>query len=209
MKILIADDHAIMREGLRHILIETPGIEIAGEAANGREVLEMVDRTEVELVLLDISMPGMNGLEVLRILKKDHPRLPVLILSMFPEEQYAVRSLRAGASGYLTKESASEELIAAVRKVASGGKYISLSLAEKIAFEMEDEARGLPHESLSDREYEVFRGIVAGKTSGEIAEQLALSVKTISTYRQRIFSKMKMHTNAELTRYAVLNNIIE
>lgn len=209
MRILIADDHAIMREGLRHILVETPEIEIAGEAANGREVIEIVDRGDVDLVLLDISMPGMNGLEVLRILKKHHPRLPVLILSMYPEEQYAIRSLRAGAAGYLTKEGASEELIAAVRKVASGGKYIGLSLAEKIAFDLEDDSRVLPHEKLSDREYEVFRGIVAGRTSGEIANELSLSVKTISTYRQRVMTKMRMRTNSELTRYAVLNGLID
>lgn len=209
LRILIADDHAIVREGLRHILEEIVGLEVAAEAANGREVLELTESVRPDMVLLDISMPGASGLEVLRVLKKEKPRLPVLILSMYPEEQYAVRSLRAGASGYLTKQSASEELIAAVRKVASGGRYISLSMAEALAAEISVDNSHAPHESLSDREMQVMRLIAQGLTNSQISSELALSVKTISTYRRRVLDKMHFRTNAELTRYAVKNNLAD
>jgi two-component system, NarL family, invasion response regulator UvrY len=209
LRIMIADDHAMVRDGLKHIIEEQPDLEVAAEAADGREVLDIVMKTALDIVLLDIAMPRMNGLEVLRLLRKELPRLPVLILSMYPEEQYAVRALRAGAMAYLTKESASGELIAAIRKVASGGKYISLSLAEKLAMEIETDYSRLPHEKLSDRELQVLRLIARGRTNGQMSDDLALSTKTVSTYRRRILNKMRLKSNAELTLYAVKNNLVD
>lgn len=209
LKIMIADDHAMVREGLKHIIEEQSDLVVAAEAADGREVLDIAMKTVLDIVVLDIAMPGMNGLEVLRLLRKELPRLPVLVLSMYPEEQYAVRALRAGAMAYLTKESASDELIAAIRKVASGGKYISLSLAERLAMEIETDYSRLPHEKLSDRELQVLRLIARGRTNGQMSDDLALSTKTVSTYRRRILNKMKLKTNAELTLYAVKNNLMD
>ena len=209
IRILIADDHAIVREGLKKILAETPDMVVADEASDGQEVLDKVWENEYNVVLLDISMPGRNGLDILKQVKSERPELAVLVLSMHPEEQYAVRVLRAGASGYLTKASASDELIAAIRKVSLGRKYVTSSLAEKLAFDLEMDAEKLLHETLSDREYQVMCMIARGKTVREIAQELSLSGKTISTYRSRILEKMKMKNNAQLTHYAIQNRLVE
>jgi two-component system invasion response regulator UvrY len=208
IKILIADDHAIIRKGMEQILAETDDIVAADEACNGQEALEKVRKNNYDMVLLDISMPGRDGLEVLKELKNMRPKLPVLMLSMYPEEQYAVRSLRSGASGYLTKDSAPDELIAAIRKVCSGGKYVSESLAEKLAYKLGDGADTPLHETLSDREYQIMCMIATGKTVTEIGEELSLSVKTVSTHRTRILNKMRMKGNAGLTRYAIENRLV-
>ncbi len=209
IKLLIADDHAIFREGLKHILEEHPDIIVADEAGNGQEVLDYVWKNEYDMILLDIGMPGMPALEVLKQVKNEKPRLPVLVLSMYPEDQYAVRFIRAGASGYLTKESAPEELITAIRKITAGRKYITSSVAEKLADEVEPDAEKPAHHTLSDREFEVFRLIASGKTVKQIADDLYLSVKTISTYRSRILEKMKMKTNAELMHYALKQHMLD
>ncbi len=209
IKILIADDHPVVRKGLKEIIEEIPDMVVGGEASNGQEALEKVRKSDFDIVVLDISMPGISGLDILKQLKDEKPELSVLVLSMYPEEQYAVRVLRAGASGYLTKESAPEELIAAIRKASKGGKYISSSLAEKLAFDLETDAERPLHETLSDREYQVMRMIASGKTGKEIGEELFLSVKTISTYRARILEKMEMKSNAELTHYALKHGLVE
>jgi two-component system, NarL family, invasion response regulator UvrY len=209
IKILIADDHAIVREGLKQILAETTDLVVAGEAANGQEVLEHIRHQECDLALLDLAMPGRDGLETLKELKREKPKLPVLILSIYPEEQYAVRALKAGASGYLTKESAPEELIAAIRKVSQGGRYISSSLAEKLAHYLEAANERPVHESLSDREYQVMLMIASGKTVKKIAEEMCLSAKTVSTYRVRALQKMGMKNNSEFTYYAVKHGLIK
>jgi len=209
IRILIADDHPLFREGLRHILAGCPDFTVAGEASNGQEVLEKVSNNECDMVLLDIAMPGTPGLEVLKRLKNEKPKLPVLVLSMYPEEQYAVRVIKAGASGYLTKESASEELITAIRRISGGRKYITSSIAERLADDVEPTAEKPLHDTLSDREFEVYRMIAAGKTTTQIAEELFLSVKTISTYRSRILEKMKMKTNTELMHYAIKHNMFD
>ncbi len=209
IKILIADDHPVVRKGLKEIIEETPDMMVGDEAINGREALEKIRKSDFDVVLLDISMPGRSGLEIIKELKSEKPDLSVLILSMHPEEQYAVRVLKAGASGYLTKESAPDELITAIRKASIGRKYISSSLAEKLAFDLEIDAEKPLHETLSDREYEVMRMIASGKTISEIAKKLFLSVKTISTYRSRILEKTGMKSNAELTHYALKNRLVE
>jgi two-component system, NarL family, invasion response regulator UvrY len=208
IRILIADDHAIVREGFKQILAETPDMVVAGEAANGHEVLDMVRKGDWDLVILDIAMPGKDGLETLKELKQQKPGLQVLILSIYPEEQYAVRLLRAGAAGYLTKESAPDELIAAIRKVSNRGKYVSASLAEKLAWLLEAGSEEPLHELLSDREYKVMLTIATGKTVSEIAEEMCLSIKTISTYRARALKKMGMKTNAEFSYYALKNGLL-
>jgi two-component system invasion response regulator UvrY len=207
IRILIADDHPLFREGLRHILAGCPDFHVADEASNGQEVFEKVWNNEYDLVLLDIAMPGTPGLEVLKRLKIEKPKLPVLVLSMYPEEQYAVRVIKAGASGYLTKESASEELMTAIRRITGGRKYITSSIAERLADDLEPPAEKPLHDTLSDRELEVFRMMAAGKTTTQIAEELCLSVKTISTYRSRILEKMKMKTSAELIHYVIKHNM--
>jgi DNA-binding NarL/FixJ family response regulator len=209
IRILIADDHAIVREGLKQILAETPDMVVAGEAANGQEALEYIRKAECDLVLLDLAMPGRDGLDTLKELKREKPKLPVLVLSIYPEEQYAVRAFKAGVSGYLTKESAPEELIAAIRKVAQGGKYVSASLAEKLALHLEVDADKPVHELLSDREYQVMLMIASGKTVQEIADEMSLSVKTISTYRTRALNKMGMKNNAAFTYYALKHGLVQ
>jgi two-component system invasion response regulator UvrY len=209
IKILIADDHAVVREGVKHILSESNDIVIADEANNGHEALEKVLKNDFDLILMDIAMPGRDGLEILKDIKAQKPKLPVLILSMFPEEQYALRALKSGASGYMTKESIPDELVKAVQKISLGGKYISSSFSEKL-FSILDSGREKPlHENLSDREYQVMRMIATGKTLKEIADELSLSVKTISTYRSRILEKMDMKNNAELTHYAIKNALVD
>jgi len=209
LRVIIADDHPIVRQGLRQVVAETSDIVVADEASNGWEVLNKVRASYYDVVLLDITMPGRDGVDILKQLKSERPGLPVLILSIHLEEQYAVRALRAGASGYLTKESAPDELVAAIRKVSMGGKYVSSSLAEKLASDLKNNSAQLLHNSLSDREYQVMCMIASGKTVTGIAEELSLSVKTISTYRSRILEKMKMKSNAELTSYAIKNRLVD
>jgi len=211
IKILIADDHAVVRRGLKQILTEESDMAVFGEARNAREVLKNVREQDWDIVILDITMPGRSGLDVLKELKRVRPKLPVLVLSMHPEDQYAVRVLKAGAAGYMTKESAPKELVKAVRKVLGGGKYVSPSLAEKLAFDLETETDSEKplHETLSDREYQVMCMIASGKAVKGIAKELYLSVKTISTYRARILKKMKMKTSAELTHYAIKNRLVD
>ena len=207
--ILIADDHEVVRRGVCQILHENlPDVNL-GEATSGEAVLEQVQNHEWDLVILDLGLPDKPGLEVLKQLKLNYPRLPVLVLSIYPEDQFAVRVLRAGAAGYMTKESAPEELVKAVRKVLRGGKYISESLAERLALHL-DPATDIPlHETLSDREYHVLLRIAAGKSIKEIAYELTLSAKTVSTYRERILTKMRMKSNAELTHYAIKNALVD
>lgn len=208
-KVLIADDHPILRTGLKQIITAESDIEVVGEAANGMEVLDFLRKHPCDLVLLDISMPKRGGLDVIDEIKQIQPNIGILILSIYPEEQYAIRALRTGASGYLTKASAPNELINAIHKVLSGGKYISLSLAEILASEIDRYSSQQPHKRLSDREYQVMCMLAAGKTVTEVANELNLSVKTISTYRARILEKMNMKNNAQLTFYAVENHLIE
>ena len=209
IKILIADDHPVVRKGLREIIEETSDMEVADEASNGQEVLAKVFKKDFDVVLLDISMPGRSGLDILKELKSQLPKLAVLVLSIHPEEQYAVQVLKAGASGYLTKKSAPEELVTALRKVSAGGKYVSPSLAEKLASALETGIEKPPHETLSAREYEVMRKIALGKTVTEIARELFLSPKTISTYRSRILEKIGIKNNSELIRYAIKNRLVD
>jgi len=209
IRVLIADDHAVVREGVKHILSENGNIVVAGEAGNGHEVLSNILNKDFDVVLMDIAMPGRDGLEILKDIKNQKPKLPVLILSMFPEEQYALRALKSGASGYMTKESIPDELIRAVQKIAKGGKYISSSLSEKLFSLLDGDSEKAIHENLSDREFQVMRMIASGKTLKEIAEELSLSVKTVSTYRSRILEKMGMKNNAEMTHYAIKNRLVD
>jgi two-component system, NarL family, invasion response regulator UvrY len=209
IRILLADDHAIMRRGLREILQRELGPIACGEADRAAQVLAEVERESWDLVILDVTMPGPSGLEVLRTLRVKRPKLPVLVLSMHPEDQYAKRVLKAGAAGYMTKESAAEELIDAIRRVLRGGRYISAALAEKLAVELERTPGGAPHDLLSDREFEVLRLMGSGKTVGEVADLLALSDNTVSTYRARILDKMHLRSNAELIRYVVENRLLD
>jgi two-component system invasion response regulator UvrY len=209
LRILIADDHTVVRKGLRQILLEEfPTAEII-ETADAATLFMKVLREDWDVVITDISMPDKSGLEVLQQIRREYPRLPVLILSAHSEDQYAIRALKAGASGYLCKDSASEELVTAIRRILLGKKYITTSLAEKLAFhfDQEDDNRP-PHESLSDREFEVMKFLASGKVVSEIASQLCLSVTTISTYRARILTKMNLKTNYELTRYAMEKNLL-
>jgi len=209
IEILIADDHPIVREGFKQVISETNDMRVADEASNGQEVLDHLRKREYDLILLDISMPGRSGLEVLKELKADYQKIPVLILSIYPEEQYAVRAFRAGASGYLTKASAPHELISAIRRIVHGGRYVSESLAEKLTYYLDQDSSKPLHDMLSDREYQVMLMLGSGKTVKEIAEILFLSVKTISTYRSHILEKMKMKNNAEITLYVVKNKLID
>jgi DNA-binding NarL/FixJ family response regulator len=209
IRILVADDHPIIREGIKFILAGEADIQVADEAETAQETLDKARKKNCDLLLLDISMPGRQGLEVLSQLKSEFPRLAVLILSAHPEEEYAVRCLKAGASGYLTKGKAPEELITAIRKVAGGGRFVSESLGEWLASHLGDDFSKPLHDALTDREFFVLRGIASGKTVTDIAEELSLSVKTVSTYRTRLLIKMKMRNNAELIHYGVVNRLID
>jgi DNA-binding NarL/FixJ family response regulator len=209
IRVAIADDHAVVRQGLRHIIAETADLSLVGEAATGTEALDLARRAECDVLVLDMSMPGPGGLDILREVRALRPSLAILILSMYPEEQFAVRLLKSGADGYLNKESAPDELVTAIRKVATGGKYVSAALAEKLALDLQTGGNALPHEALSDREFQVLRLIAAGRTASEIAAQLSLSVKTVSTYRSRLLTKMNMSTNADLMRYALDHGLVE
>jgi DNA-binding NarL/FixJ family response regulator len=207
IRTLSIDDHRIVLRGIEQILLKTPDIRVTAIASSAHEAMERIAHEEFDVVLLDISMPDRNGLELLKLIRERKPRLPVLILSMHPEEQYAVRALRAGASGYLTKESALEELIEAIRRVSQGRKYVSASLAEKLAFELEPDVPKPPHERLSDREFQVMRMIGAGRKNLEIARELFVSPKTVATYKSRIFQKTGMKNNAELIRYLLEHDV--
>lgn len=209
MKILIADDHTVVRKGLRQILAEAFKGAAFGEAATGQQALERVWKEPWDIVILDLTMPGRSGLEILKEIKQTRPKLPVLILSMHPEDQFAVRLLKAGASGYMTKESAGEELVGAVKKAIAGGSYVSREFGERLALLLATGSQGSPHESLSDREFLILRLIASGKTVGVIAEELALSVKTVSTYRVRLLEKMSMTNNAQLVQYAFQHQLVE
>jgi two-component system, NarL family, invasion response regulator UvrY len=208
MKILLADDHAVVRRGLKQILTDAFKRATYGEARNAQEALDLVWKQEWDVVVLDITMPGRSGLDVLREIKQSKPRLPVLVLSMHPENQFAVRVLKSGAAGYMTKESAPEELVGAVKKVLAGGKYVSNSLAENLAASLSINHKA-PQEKLSDREFQVLRLIASGKMVSDIARELSLSVKTISTYRSRVLEKMGMKNNAELMHYAIQHRLVE
>lgn len=209
IKVLVADDHVVVRRGLRQILAETPDIVVSGEAETADEVRDLVTREHWSVVVLDIKLRRGSGLELLGWIRREQPQLPVLILTVYPEDQYAVRAIKAGAAGFLTKESAPDRLIEAVRKVASGGRYVSGELAETLASLLAGEVQGAPHERLSDREFEVLKLLASGKTVSEIAAELSLSVKTVSTHRTRILRKMNMRTNAELMHYAVRSGLME
>lgn len=208
-KILLVDDHEVLRDGVKRIFDKQPGTATFGEASTIQDVLRLVREQDWDVVVLDISLGDRSGLEVLKELKQIRPRLPVLILSMHSEEQFARRALKAGASGYITKDSPRAELVAAVNKVMSGGRYISPAVAEKLIFDLQLGTDRPRHEALSDREFEVLRLIASGKTVSEIASMLSLSDSTISTYRARILEKMRMKTNAELTHYAIHKSLVD
>jgi two-component system, NarL family, invasion response regulator UvrY len=209
LRILIVDDHPIVRRGLRELLLDTPDVADVGEAASPQEVLDRTRSRPWDVVILDLGLPGRGGLDVLQDLKREHPALPVLVLSMQPEDQYAVRAFRSGAAGYLTKEAAPERLLEAIHKVTAGGRYVTPAVAEQLAADLTLGAPQAPHHGLSNREFEVLRLIASGKTVGDIAAQLSLSVKTISSYRTRILDKMRMSNNAELMQYALRNGLVE
>jgi len=209
IEVLVADDHAIIRDGLKKILADTEDFVVLGEANNGNAVVDKVRERDWGLVVLDLSMPGRNGLELIKLLKSERPKLPILIFSMHQEEQYAVRALRAGASGYLSKEGDTDLLLPAMRKVASGGMFISPKVAELLASDASPNTLDLPHISLSNREFEVFSRIVRGDSLTAIAEELSLSIKTVSTHKSHILVKMNMSSNVELVRYSIENNLLD
>lgn len=208
IRVLIADDHALVRDGLRHILQNASGFEVVGEANDGVSTIALTRSEAAEVLVLDLSMPGRNGVELIKQIKEEKPALRILVLTMHAEQQYAVRAFKAGASGYLTKESASAELVTAVSKVASGGVYVSLAMAERFAQSLNEPADTLPHQRLSDREFDVFRRIAAGQTLTEIATDLCVSSKTVSTYKTRILEKMQMPHEAALVRYALRHKLL-
>jgi two-component system invasion response regulator UvrY len=209
IRVFIADDHAIVREGLKQILAEQRDIVVAGEAENGLDAIKSFRKSRCHVMLLDISMPDRNGIEVLKQIKQEHPELAVLMLSMHREDQYAIRALKAGAAGYLTKQSAPRELVTAIRQVAGGQKYVSATLAQTLASQVGADHEAPPHDSLSDREFQTLTMIASGKTVSEIARELSLSVKTVSEYRARLLAKMNLRTSAELTHYAIRNQLVE
>lgn len=208
IRILVADDHGVVRKGLRQIVADSPDMKITGEAGTGQEALELVRSGSFDLVILDIAMPGQSGLDILRELRVEAPDLRVIILSMYSEEQYAIRSFRDGASAYLTKGTPPEELVLAIRTVASGKRYITPSVADRLATYVEDGSQRSPHETLSDREMQILVLIGSGKQVSDIAEELNLSVKTVSTYRSRVLLKMSMETNAQLIKYSIQHGLV-
>ena len=207
IKVIVVDDHPVVRRGLKQIIEDEPDMKVAGEAKNAGECFSLVQKTDCTLVVLDITLPDRNGFDVLKQLKYEHPNLPILILSVHPEDQYGLRFIKAGASGYLMKEGAPEELVKAIRKVTAGGKYISASLAEKLVSHL-DASDKPPHENLSDREFQILCMIAQGKSLKSIAGELCVGEKTVSTYRSRIMEKMKIGTNSGLTRYALENHLV-
>lgn len=209
IKIIIADDHTFLREGIKKTIHDEIDMKIIGEASNAADAVNLIKDSDADIAIVDISMPGKSGLDVLKDLKALKKKFRVLILSMHPEDRFAIRALKAGASGYLTKESAPDELVKAIRTVLTGRKYVSKALAEKLADILSDDMDKLPHENLSDREYEVFIKIASGKKTSEIAEALSISVHTVNTYRARILEKLSMNSNVELTQYAMHNNLID
>jgi len=209
IRIIIADDHSILRAGLKNLLSECEDMEIAGEAGSGEETIKMVQSTDCDIVLLDITMPDMSGVDTLNQIKRHRPRLAVLILSMHPEEQYAVNLLRAGASGYVPKESAPEQLVTAIRTAVEGRRYVSPRLPELLAGDLGNDSHKPLHADLSEREFQIFCKLAAGLTVSHIGNDLNLSVKTVSTYRSRVLEKMNMKTNADLTYYAIKNGLIQ
>lgn len=208
LRVVVVDDHPVVREGLKRIISESNELSVAAEASDGEEALQTIRNQPCDVVLLDISLPKKSGLEVLKHVRAEQPRLPILILSMHSEDEYAVRMLRAGASGYLTKESTGSSLISAIRKVVRGGRYVSPALAERLAFDLQTDSERPAYEALSDREYQILCMLSAGKTVSEIAGELALSVKTISTYRVRVLEKLRLKNNAELMRYAIKQGLV-
>lgn len=208
IRLLMVDDHAIVRYGLRQIVSETEDIAVVAEAASAAQAMRMVREQEFDVVLLDISLPDKNGLEVLKQIRRDHPKLAVLILSMHSEDEFGVRAIKAGASGYLTKQSAPSQLVTAIRQVANGRKYVSTALAEEIANHISGDSKHAPHEALSDREYETLCLIASGKGLSQVAATLSLSPKTVSVYRARLLDKLKLHNNAELTHYAIRKGLV-
>ncbi len=208
IRIVIADDHTLMREGLKRILESSDDIEVVGEATDGFGVLAHVRKGGFDLLLLDLSMPGRSGIDLIRQIRTESPKLPVLVLTMYEEEQYAIRSIRAGAQGYLTKESAGTQLVHAIRKVASGKPYISMEVAEQLALDIMTPEKPLPHSQLSNREFEIFNLLAQGKSITDIGQQLHLSVKTVSTHKSRILNKMGMQSISEIVRYAVAHNLL-
>jgi len=208
MRVLIADDHAVVRQGLKQILASDPDVVVTGEARNGNEAIELARTVDWDVAVLDYSMPGPSGLDLLNEIKRDFPERPILVLSMHPEDVHATRVLRAGGAGYITKESASQELTSAIKKVAKGGMYISQSLAEILALDISPDNRKQLHESLSDREYRVMWLLASGKQINQIAKEMSLSPSTVSTYRIRILRKLKLGTNADLVRYAISHRLV-
>jgi DNA-binding NarL/FixJ family response regulator len=209
IRVVIADDHTIVREGLKQLLLAAGAIQVVGEARDGHEVLKVVRDTDFDVLLLDMSMPGKSGMELIKQVKSEKPRLRILVLSMHQEHQYAVRAIKAGASGYLTKDSASTQLVSAIQKVAAGGAFISAEVAEQLALAAMPQAEGLPHTALSDREYQVFRMLVSGQAVSEIASELNLSAKTVSTHKARLMEKMGIDNEAELVRYAIRHRLVD
>ncbi|MEM5296204.1 response regulator transcription factor [Burkholderia sp. JPY481] len=209
IKVLLADDHTLVREGLRHILQQANGFEVAGEACDSATTIALIRTTHAHVLVLDLSMPGRNGIELIKQIKEEKPDLRILVLTMHAEQQYAVRAFKAGASGYLTKESASAELVGAVTKAASGGVYVSLAMAERFAQNLNEPVDTLPHQRLSDREFDVFRRLVEGQSISEIANELCVSVKTISTHKTRILEKMQMPNENGLVRYAIRHKLFD
>ncbi len=207
IRVFIADDHAIVRKGLGQIIEETPDMQVVGEATNGEEVLEQSLKADWDVLVLDLSMPGRTGLDVIQALRDLKPKLPILVLSMHPEDQYAIRLLKNGIAGYMNKEAALDSLVTAIHKVVAGGKYVSEALAEKLAFDFSGSAGNTPHQALSDREFRVLCMLGEGKTLTQIAKELCISIKTVSTYRTRTLEKMNLSTTANLIRYAVKNNL--
>jgi DNA-binding NarL/FixJ family response regulator len=209
VRVLIADDHAVVRQGLKQILELDRAAEVVGEAKNGNEALQLARKVEWDLAIIDYSMPGRSGLDLIKDIKREYPKRPVLILSMHPEELHATRVLKAGGAGYINKESASDELLTAIRKVMNGGRYVSAALAERFAFELAPETQRPPHETLSDREYRVMWLLACGKPINQIAKEMFLSPNTVSTYRARILKKLQVMNNAQLVQYAIKHQLAE